>query len=76
MGTNLNLERLLRFFAVAEELSFTRAATVLGIDQPLLLRQINQLQTQLGFPLFDRSGPRIALTPEVVGFLATAWCVS
>ena len=53
-----------RFVAVAEHLSFTRAATLLGIDQPWLSRQIMQLEDQLGIVLFERSGARIALTPE------------
>jgi DNA-binding transcriptional LysR family regulator len=61
---NLSLIRIQRFVAVAEHLSFTKAATVLGIDQPWLSRQIMQLEDQLGVILFERGGARIALTPE------------
>jgi DNA-binding transcriptional LysR family regulator len=68
----LSLERILRFIAVAEQLSFTAAAALLRIDQPWLSRQIMQLEDQLGFLLFDRSGSRIALTPEGVEFLEYA----
>jgi DNA-binding transcriptional LysR family regulator len=68
----LSLERLLRFVAVAEQLSFTKAAALLRIDQPWLSRQIMQLEDQLGFLLFDRSGSRIALTPEGTEFLESA----
>jgi DNA-binding transcriptional LysR family regulator len=69
---NLSLVRIERFVAVAEQLSFTRAAAVLGIDQPWLSRQIMQLEDQLGFMLFDRSGSRIALTPEGQEFFEVA----
>jgi DNA-binding transcriptional LysR family regulator len=61
---NLSLVRIQRFVAVAEHLSFTRAAALLGIDQPWLSRQVMQLEDQLGVVLFERSGARIALTPE------------
>ena len=69
---NLCLERVLRFVTVAEELSFTRAAALLRIDQPWLSRQIMQLEEQLGFALFDRTSSRIALTPAGVEFLKSA----
>jgi DNA-binding transcriptional LysR family regulator len=68
----LNLERVLRFVAVAEQLSFTRAAALLRIDQPWLSRQIMQLEEQLGVALFDRNGSRIALTPEGTEFFKYA----
>jgi DNA-binding transcriptional LysR family regulator len=69
---NLSLDRVLRFVAVAEQLSFTRAAALLGIDQPWLSKQVMQLEDQFGFMLFDRSGSRITLTPEGAEFLRTA----
>jgi DNA-binding transcriptional LysR family regulator len=69
---NLSLVRIQRFVAVAEHLSFTHAATLLGIDQPWLSRQIMQLEDQLGIVLFERSGARIALTPEGQEFYEVA----
>jgi DNA-binding transcriptional LysR family regulator len=69
---NLSLVRIQRFVAVAEHLSFTRAASLLGIDQPWLSRQIMQLEDQLGIVLFERSGARIALTPEGQEFYEVA----
>jgi DNA-binding transcriptional LysR family regulator len=69
---NISLERVLRFVAVAENLSFTRAAKQLHIDQPWLSRQIMQLEEQLGFTLFNRSGLRITLTAEGEEFLERA----
>jgi DNA-binding transcriptional LysR family regulator len=69
---NLSLERVLRFVVIAEHMSFTRAAAHLGIDQPWLSRQVMQLEEQLGFMLFERTGSRIALTREGEAFVVAA----
>ncbi|MGA4844079.1 LysR family transcriptional regulator [Streptomyces sp. G45] len=55
--------RLLRSFtAVAEDGSLTRAAQRLFVSQPALTKQIKQLETLLGVPLFVRSRSGMALT--------------
>src|ERR1700739_550704 len=62
--------RLLRYFAaVAEEGNLTRAAQRLFVSQPALTKQIRQLESQLGVPLFTRShaGMRLTAAGEAPG---------
>lgn len=63
---------LFRFNAVAEHLSFGRAATALDMDQATLSRQIRQLELDLGFPLFHRTTRHVALTPQGVALAPAA----
>lgn len=50
------------FLAVAEHLSFTKAAAALHVSQPALSQQIKQLEEILEARLFDRSGRTTRLT--------------
>lgn len=65
--------RPLRYFvAVAEELSFTRAAARLGIASPALSRAISALERDLGVRLLERSTRRIVLTEAGAALLTDA----
>lgn len=66
------LDRMIRFSVVAEEMSFSRAARRLNVDQPWLSRQIQQLEAQMGFPLFVRSTRKVSLTQEGEALFETA----
>jgi LysR family glycine cleavage system transcriptional activator len=52
------------FVAVAEQLSFTRAASALGITAGAVSMQIRSLEEYLRSTLFHRSGRVVQLTPE------------
>ena len=50
------------FLAVANNLSFSKAAEELFISQPAVTKHIKELENQLGIALFLRKGNRISLT--------------
>lgn len=57
--------RVLRYFLeVANEQSFTNAATNLHITQPTLSRQLAMLEEELGTTLFNRNGHGVSLTED------------
>jgi DNA-binding transcriptional LysR family regulator len=60
----MELRHLRYFVAVAEALSFTKAANNLRLSQPSLTRQVRNLENEIGVRLLDRSNNRIKLTEE------------
>jgi LysR family cyn operon transcriptional activator len=58
----MEMKQLEYFLAVCEEMHFTRAADKVRISQPSLSQQIRNLEYEVGTPLFDRIGKKIALT--------------
>lgn len=68
----MDFRQIRYFIAVAEELSFTRAAKRCGISQPPLSRSIAVLEEQIGARLFERNKSRVTLTPAGAELLEDA----
>lgn len=56
------IEAILSFAVVADELNFRRAAERLGIDHSALSRRIRDLEHRLGFALFERTTRDVRIT--------------
>ncbi|MFV0365847.1 MAG: LysR substrate-binding domain-containing protein [Mangrovibacterium sp.] len=52
------------FMAVAQKLSFSKAAQALFISQPAVTKHIKELELKLQTTLFERKGNKIYLTPS------------
>lgn len=68
----MNLFHLRYFVQLAHTKHYTRAAEELCITQPSLSHAINQLENELGLPLFERVGRNTELTRFGEQFLETA----
>jgi LysR family transcriptional regulator, nitrogen assimilation regulatory protein len=68
--SGVDLRRLRYFLAVCDHGGFSKAASVTGIAQPALTRQVQLLEQELGLPLFTRNG-RSAVPTEPGIFLFT-----
>src|SRR5215470_20444823 len=58
----MEIHQLRYFVAVADEGSFSRAATKVRVAQPSLSQQIRKLEAEVGQPLFDRLPRSVVLT--------------
>ncbi|WP_378956229.1 LysR family transcriptional regulator [Pelosinus sp. sgz500959] len=68
----MEFRQLQAFCTVANTLSFTRAANMLGYAQSSITNQIQLLENELDTKLFERLGKSIALTTEGECFLTYA----
>jgi DNA-binding transcriptional LysR family regulator len=58
----IELRHMRYFLAVADELHFARAAAKLGVAPSTLSHGINQMERELGAPLFVRTSRSVSLT--------------
>ena len=58
---DVKLNTLLKVYEMG---SYTRAAEKLSLTQPAVSKHIRQLERELGVSIFDRTGPKMRLTPE------------
>jgi DNA-binding transcriptional LysR family regulator len=63
------LRQLHAFVVVADARSFTRAAEILGVSQPVVSGLIRDLEAALGFRVVDRTTRRIEIAEAAVEFL-------
>ena len=63
--------RLKVFRAVAEQLSFHKAAKQLFLTQPAVTLQIKTLEDELGIRLFDRAGGHVSVPVRARSFSVT-----
>jgi DNA-binding transcriptional LysR family regulator len=68
----MNLQQLRYAVALAEELSFGRAALREGVRQPPFSQQIGKLEEELGVRLFERTTRQVRLTAAGEAFVAQA----
>jgi DNA-binding transcriptional LysR family regulator len=68
----MELRHLRYFLAVGEDQHYGRAARRLGVSQPALSRQIQDLEKEIGFKLFDRMPRGVRLSAAGALFMADA----
>ena len=69
------LQHLLALSVIHDSGSITEAAQRLRLSQPALTRALRQLETHVGFTLFERHARGVPLTPSGQAFLAHAQLV-
>jgi DNA-binding transcriptional LysR family regulator len=68
----VTFRQLEALIAVAETHNFTRASEKLRMAQPMVSSLIRDLETEIGFRLFDRTTRRVELTEAAAEFLRDA----
>ena len=59
----MNTKQIDAVLELAQTLNFRRAAEILCVSQPTLSYELKELENEIGFKIFDRSGKGAALTP-------------
>ena len=65
----MNSKQIEIILTVSETLNFTKAANILYISQPTLTYQINEVESELRFKIFDRSQKSVTITPAGKSFI-------
>ena len=68
----MTLQQLHYAITISETGSINKASERLYISQPSLTLSLQELEKELGFPLFHRSGRGVTLTPEGADFILYA----
>lgn len=71
-GIGMTLQQLRYFCVMTEVLHYTKAANQLYISQPSLSYALNELEKELGVPLFEKRGRQTHLTKYGEAFLPYA----
>ena len=69
---NVTMRQLRIFSAVAQHLSFARAAESLHLTPPAVSMQVKEVEAQVGLALFERHGRQVSLTTAGEYFLVHA----
>lgn len=72
MSSHITLRQFRYFVAVAESGSVAAASRMLAIAQSAVTKSLQELEDELGQPLFQRSSRGMTLTPQGHRFLASA----
>lgn len=67
----MNTKYIESVLELARTKNFNRAAEILFISQPSLTYQINAVEQEIGFRIFDRSGKGASITPAGEQFIVT-----
>lgn len=71
----MDIKNLKTFISVAKLGSFTKAANEMNYVQSTVTTQIQQLEKELGYPVFDRIGKKVSLTTLGAEFLKSAYSI-
>ncbi|WP_367180587.1 LysR family transcriptional regulator [uncultured Jannaschia sp.] len=70
--SRLDVRHLRYAIAVADSGGFRRAAEILNVAQPAISKSVKDAETDLGFPIFERSGTGVTVTDAGRTFLEDA----